>query len=115
MGSFKFREADELISALQNDVEGIISELQGEKVEEEDTGVPAGFGGSERDWYWLRNVERDTISRVEVHNNGLCFYGDNGYESTVSIIGLMDRLDEKIESNNRGLRRLLKLVGECKS
>lgn len=112
MGSFKFREADELVSALQNDVEGIISKLQGEEVEEKDTGVPVCFSGSERDWYWLRNVGRDTISRVEVYNNGLCFYGDNGYESMVFIVGLMDKLDEKMEGNRRGLRRLLNLIDE---
>lgn len=56
MGSFKFREADELVSALQNDVEGIILELQSEESGLQSKPlVPVCFSESESDW--LRNIE----------------------------------------------------------
>lgn len=40
------------------------------------------------------------------------FLWDNGYESMISIIELMDKLDEGMEGNRRGLRRLLNLIDE---
>lgn len=76
MESFKFREADELVSALQNDVEGIILSLRGDGKKEEKVGVPASFSGNLRNWYWLRDIK--PISHVEIHNSGLNFYGGMG-------------------------------------
>lgn len=116
MDSFKFREADELVPALQNDVEGIILSLRGDGKKEEKVGVPVCFSGSARDWYWLRSIE--PISHIELYNSGLNFYGGMGNKLICSMgIGdlgrIFDNLGKKAESSMRGLRRLAGLMEDA--
>lgn len=112
MDSFKFREADELVSALQNDVEGIILSLRGDGEKEEKVGVPAGFSGNTRDWYWLRSIE--PISHIELHNSSLNFYGGMGNKLICSMgignLGVFD-LEEKVKKSREELRRFASLIG----
>lgn len=74
MSKVEFREADELVSALQNDVEGIIFELRGKDKRENDIGVPACFSGTPYDWYRLQfpYVEKIELEdgRVVVYSRG---------------------------------------------
>lgn len=71
MESFKFREADELVSALQNDVEGIILSLREDDEREKKVGVPAGFSGLPFEYY---KYQAPTIDKIEVDEDGLIFY-----------------------------------------
>lgn len=64
MDSFKFREADELVSALQNDVEGIILSLRGDGEKEEKVGVPAGFSGLPFEYYKYQVPFIDRIEKI---------------------------------------------------
>lgn len=66
---FKFREADELISALQNDVEKIISELREEDKKERRTEVPVNF--SNLPYRYLKY--QTSIDKVEIVDDGLVF------------------------------------------
>lgn len=72
MSKVEFREADELVSALQNDVEGIIFELRREDKRENDVGVPACFCGTPYDW---KRLQAPIIDKIEVTENGLVLYG----------------------------------------
>lgn len=80
MDSFKFREADELVSALQDDVEEIILSLRGDGKKEEKVGVPAGFSGLPFEYY-----KSSIIDRVERTENGFIFYG-RGKRQCINII-----------------------------
>lgn len=116
MDSFKFREADELVSALQNDVEGIILDLREDGEREKEVGVPACFSGSLRDWYWLRDIR--PISHIEVHNSAMNFYGGVGNKLICSMAwdGLGSAFDEfskRAENSARGLRRLAGLMEDA--
>lgn len=71
MDSFEFREADELVSALQNDVEGIILSLRGDSEKEEKVGVPVCFSGLPFEYY---KYQAPMIDRIEVEGDGLVFY-----------------------------------------
>ena len=71
MSRVEFREADELVSALQNDVEGIIFELRGEDKKEERAGVPAGFSGLPSEYF---KYQAPMIDKIEVTKDGLEFY-----------------------------------------
>lgn len=75
MDSFKCREADELVSALQKDVERTILNLRGDGERENDIGVPVCFS------------EMPIIDRVELEGNNLVFYSRGNRNK---IKGIMD-------------------------
>lgn len=96
MNKVEFREADELVSALQNDVEGIIFELRGEDKRKNDVGVPACFCGTPYD-YW-KKLQAPIIDKIEVAENGLVFYsrGQRRY--------IMDIVEDYIKDKEIELR-----------
>ena len=73
MGRIAFREADELVSALQNDAEKIIFELRGEGKEEK-IGVPACFCGDLHNWKLVERIEmtKDGLMVYSRGNRSLC-------------------------------------------
>lgn len=93
MDSFKFREADELVSALQNDVEGIILSLRGDGKKEEKVGVPAGFSGLPFEYY---KYQVPFIDRIEKTKNGFIFYGRGQKQYACNIVDDFIR-DREIE------------------
>ncbi len=113
MSKVEFREADELVSALQNDVEGIIFELRGDDKKEERVGVPACFSGTPYDWLRLKHME--PVRKVEIEGDGLSFYGGYGNKliCRMPIRDLGDSFyevyDEAIKCA-RGLRRFANLM-----
>lgn len=103
MSRIEFREADELVSALQNDVEEIIFELRGEDKEK--------IKG-EKDWYWLHGG-MGLVDRVEYEDNNLCFYGGYGNRLLFKISdggNIFKVLNNGVRKNIRGLRRLTGII-----
>lgn len=80
MGRVKWREADELVSALQNDVDEIIFELRGEG-KREITRIPWNFSGDLRSW--------KLVERMEMTERGLEIYG-RGRRYLFAIDDLID-------------------------
>lgn len=93
MDKINFREADELVFALQNDVEGIIFELRGEDKRENGIGVPACFSGTLYDY--LNFLKRcSALGDVEVKGNRVVFY-DRGNKQFCKVID--DDIDRELE------------------
>lgn len=93
MDSFKFREADKLVSALQNDVEEIILSLRGDGEKEKKVGVPAGFSGLPFEYY---KYQVPVIDKIEKTKNGFIFYGRGQRQYVCNIVDDFIR-DREIE------------------
>lgn len=93
MSKFNFREADELVPALQNDVEGIILSLRGDGEKEEKAGVPAGFSGLPFEYY---KYQVPVIDKIEKTKNGFIFYGRGQRQYVYNIVDDFIR-DKEIE------------------